>query len=195
MSNDLCSTIPFNTMESYTPPKKTSFVKEVLTLIIVVCAIVIPVRMFIAQPFIVSGSSMKSTYEDGQYLIIDRLTYHFNEPQRGDVIVFRYPDNPKKFFIKRIIGLPNETVTIEGEEVRITTKSGDEEVLDEPYVRFPKESVLTEDLGPNEYFVMGDNRRDSYDSRSWGPLEEDEIIGRAFLRLLPISKIDLLTDN
>src|SRR3989344_8155579 len=82
-------------------------------------AIVVPIRIFIAQPFFVSGSSMVPTFQDGQYLIIDEISYRFREPVRDEVIVFKYPKDTTKFFIKRIIGLPNETLTIHGNKVMI----------------------------------------------------------------------------
>ena len=150
-----------------------SFFREVIILIILVVGIVIPIKMLVAQPFIVSGTSMRPTFEDGQYLIIDRISYAFNEPQREDVIVFRYPDDPKKFFIKRVIGLPGETVNIEGGTVKITQVDGTEITLNQDYIVYPKKSDNTLTLENEEYFVMGDNRKDSYDSRSWGPLKSE----------------------
>jgi signal peptidase I len=145
--------------------------------------------MFVAQPFIVSGASMETTFETGEYLIVDQLTYHFETPTRGDVIVFRYPKDPSKFFIKRIIGIPGDTISISGRVVTLTNKDNpDGVVLDEPYVQeMSPNGGLTETLGPNEYFVMGDNRNASSDSRMWGVLPRDNIIGRAFLRLFPVT--------
>ncbi len=155
---------------------------------------VIPLRLFIAQPFIVSGSSMFPTFEDKNYLIVDELSYKLSDPERDDVIIFRYPNDTKKYFIKRIIGLPNETVEINGTEVKIT-KEGDKDsfVLDEPYVEHSSESGQRSwKLAPGEYFVMGDNRGASSDSRSWGPVPRKLIIGRAFLRLWPLSDMAVL---
>ena len=172
--------------------KTLDFLKELITFAIVALVIVIPIRFFIAQPFIVSGESMHPTFETGQYLIVDQLSYRFNEPQRGDVIIFNYPKNPSKFFIKRIIGLPNETVIIEENNVFIiNNESGEKILLDEHYVVMEKESNLETVLDDDEYFVMGDNRLASLDSRVWGPLEKDFIVGKAFLRLLPISKASI----
>jgi len=167
---------------------------EVVRFSLIAILIVIPIRMFIAQPFIVSGASMEQTFHTGEYLIVDQVTYHFNEPARGEVIIFRYPRDPSKFFIKRIIGLPGDTVTIENGVVRISNEANPVGfILDEPYIEFmPPAAPLTEVLGEREYFVMGDNRDESSDSRSWGVLQEDRIVGRAWLRLFPPTMIELL---
>ena len=167
---------------------------EIVRFSIIAILIVIPIRMFIAQPFIVSGASMDNTFNSGQYLIVDQVSYYFDEPKRGEVVIFRYPKDPSKFFIKRVIGLPGETITIENDTVTITNEEyPDGLVLDEPYVRsMDTPQNLTEALGEREYFVMGDNRDQSSDSRSWGVLQEERIIGRAFLRLFPPSQVEYL---
>ncbi len=161
---------------------------------LVAIAVVVPVRVFIAQPFIVSGSSMVPTFEDKNYLIVDELSYHLGEPQRLDVVIFKYPKDTTKFFIKRIIGLPNETVDIKGETVTITNKANKEGFqIDQAFIKNPSnDEAMHFELGNDEYFVMGDNRNASSDSRYWGPVKKDLLVGRAFLRLLPISGIDLL---
>ena len=137
---------------------------------------------------------MDTTFANGQYLIVDQLTYHFNDPQRGDVVIFRYPRDPSKFFIKRIIGVPGDTVSIA--DATITIKNEEYPtglVLDEPYIQtMDPAAPQVEVLGPREYFVMGDNRNFSSDSRAWGVLQEERIIGRAWLRLLPPSAADFL---
>jgi signal peptidase I len=172
--------------------KLINFLKELLTFAAVAVVIVLPLRIFIAQPFIVSGESMFPTFESGQYLIIDQITYRFHEPVRGDVVVFRYPQDPSKFFIKRIIALPNEKIKIDGTNVIITMTDGTEMTLDEPYIELQRENQVEMSLKSDEYFVMGDNRLASLDSRIWGPLKKDMITGRAWLRLLPVNKIDFL---
>lgn len=179
-------------MNNSSDQEKTNFFKELITFAIVAAIIVIPIRTFIAQPFIVSGESMYPTFDTGQYLIIDQLSYKLEDPVRGDVIIFKYPQDPSKFFIKRIIGLPNEKIKIEGNNVRITMTDGTEITLDEPYVVMHRESNQETILGDDEYFVMGDNRLASLDSRIWGPLKKDMIAGRAWLRLLPVDKADFL---
>lgn len=167
---------------------------EIVQFALVALIIVVPVRWFIAQPFIVSGASMEDTFYSGEYLIVDQLSYHLAEPTAGDVIVFRYPKNPSTFFIKRIIGVPGDTVTIDGNVVTITNETHPGGlVLDEPYIHsMAPNTFLTETLGDREYFVMGDNRDRSSDSRVWGILQRENIVGRAFLRLFPFSRLDYL---
>lgn len=165
---------------------------ELVRFALIAVAIVIPIRIFIAQPFIVSGASMDPTFEDGQYLIIDEISYRFNNPQRDDVVVFRYPNDTKKFFIKRIIGLPNEIVDIKRSTVTITNKEHpDGLILEQPYVKNTAENETHLELKDGEYFVIGDNRSASSDSRYWGAVPEKLLIGKVFLRLLPISKIGI----
>lgn len=168
---------------------------EIVRFSIIAILIVIPIRMFIAQPFIVSGASMDDTFHSGQYLIVDQVSYYFNDPTRGDVIVFRYPRDPAKFFIKRIIGLPGETVSIKDSVVTIYNDEYPKGfTLDEPYIKSMTNPAtpLTEVLGDREYFVMGDNRDHSSDSREWGILQKERIVGRAFVRLFPPSVADYL---
>ena len=167
-------------------------VKEILSFLVLAIPIVLILRFFIAQPFVVEGESMHPTFESGDYLIVDELSYRFHTPQRGDVIVFRYPGDPSIFYIKRVIGLPGETVHIEHGKVTITKADGSTLVLDESYV-VAEDATYTENsaIGPGEYFVMGDNRPKSSDSRVWGLLPDKDIIGRAFLRLLPAGEIGI----
>lgn len=166
---------------------------ELLRFAIIALIIVLPIRWFVALPFIVSGASMEETFHNNEYLIVDQLTYKFENPARGDVIVFRYPRDPSKYFIKRVIGLPGETVSIDGSNVTITNSEHPEGlVLDEPYAQIERAmGNLTQELGEGEYFVMGDNRDQSSDSRVWGTLEESKIIGRALLRLFPLNEVGL----
>ena len=132
---------------------------EIIQFALIVVVVVLPIRIFVAQPFIVSGASMAPTFDSGDYLIIDELTYTvIREPQKGEVIVFRYPNDPSKYFIKRVVGLPGEDVTVDGREWKLKS---------------------------DEYFVMGDNRAQSLDSRSFGPLPRKNITGRALVRLWP----------
>ncbi len=172
--------------------RSENFFTELLKFVLLAVVIVVPVRAWVAQPFIVSGASMEPTFDTGQYLIIDELTYHFEAPQRGDVIIFRYPKNPSEFFIKRIVGLPGETVSITPDSTSITPPDGTAETLPERYLAYRGNGgFLTMKLGPGEYFVMGDNRPDSSDSRVWGAVPRQNIVGRAFLRLLPFSMMGL----
>lgn len=167
---------------------------EIVRFSIIAILIVIPIRMFIAQPFIVSGASMDDTFHSGEYLIVDQVSYYFEQPNRGDVVVFRYPRDPSKFFIKRVIGVPGDTVHIDSSTVTISNEEyPDGFVLNEPYIKsMDGANSLTETLGDREYFVMGDNRDQSSDSRAWGVLQEERIIGRALVRLFPPDEIGYL---
>ncbi|PIR68670.1 signal peptidase I [Candidatus Nomurabacteria bacterium CG_4_10_14_0_2_um_filter_30_12] len=187
-------------VESITEKSKNKFDKqsfwELVRFAFFALIIVIPIRIFIAQPFIVSGSSMIPTFENGQYLIIDEISYRLNDPQRDDIIVFRYPNDTTKYFIKRIIGLPNETVNIKGNTVTVTNKSHpDGLILDQSFIENTSNNNTHFELKNDEYFVMGDNRSASSDSRYWGAVPKKLLIGKVFLRLLPIDKIGLLPGN
>lgn len=194
------------------PAKKESakeFFKETIYIVVLSLAIVLPIRAFIAQPYIVSGASMDNTYQNGNYLIVDEISYRFEQPQRGDVIVFKTPPKALElqrlpvtdtiYYIKRIIGLPGETVEIDGDLVKIFNKeNSDGKVLTEPYISInklvpsPFTSIkLKVDLKDGEYFVMGDNRHNSSDSRLWGVLPKGNIVGKTFLRLFPFTEIGL----
>ncbi len=175
-------------------PKQENFLKEILKFTVIAIAIIIPVRTYIAQPFIVSGASMDPTFISGQYLIVDQLTYHLNNPRRGDVIILKNPLNPSIYFIKRVIGLPNETLIMNTGKVTIKNSDfPDGFQLDEKYITRNHRTSDTFEikLSSTEYFVMGDNRPESSDSRSWGPLDEKFIVGRPVLRLFPFSKASI----
>jgi signal peptidase I len=164
----------------------TSFWKELVKLAVIAVVVVIPFRLFIAQPFVVDGASMDPTFADGEYLIVDELTYHFKSPERGSVLIFKYPIDPRKYFIKRVIGLPGETVSIKDGQVTVVNAENPEGItLEEPYVEFERNETATFVLGDGEYFVMGDNRAGSADSRLWGPVPDGNIVGRPVLRLWP----------
>jgi signal peptidase I len=179
---------------SDTLKRRLSAAWDASEVIVISLAVALFVRFFIAQPFLVSGASMEPSFHNGNFLIVDELSYRFNEPERGDVIIFHYPGNEKEYFIKRIIGLPGETLTVNGNAVTISTNQGDLE-LREPYIkedgRLPTSKTVT--LGSDEYFVMGDNRGNSFDSRSWGPLSKDEIAGIARVRVFPFSQFGVVS--
>ncbi|MFH1200746.1 MAG: signal peptidase I [bacterium] len=184
---------------------------ELVRFALIALIVVFLIRWLVADPFIVSGASMVPTFENGDYLIIDELSYELGNPKRDDVAVFKYPGDPKnnpernfifrffdpgKYFIKRVIGLPNETVDIKGNEVTITNSEHPESFkLNQPFVKNIANNDTHVELKKDEYFVMGDNRSGSSDSRAWGPVKREFFTGRAFLRLLPISKIDILPGN
>lgn len=170
---------------------------EVLEVVLVAVVTVFLIRSFLVQPFLVSGASMAPNFDSGNYLLIDEVTYRFREPQRGEVIVFKYPKEPSTYYIKRIVGLPGETVVIQKGKVKIFNDHGDANgiALNEDYLPPELSTSGSQNikLGADEYFMMGDNRNYSYDSRSWGPMNEKYIIGIARLRLLPISQIQAFT--
>jgi len=157
--------------------------------------VVFIVRTYIAQPFIVDGESMSPNFHSGHYLIIDEISYRFNDPDRGDVIVLRYPLQPSRFFLKRVIGVPGDQVTIENGMVTITNAEHPEGmVIEEPYhnqITLPTGTYSNVILSPDEYYVMGDNRGGSHDSRAWGILPRKDIKGRALLRLFPFKQMDV----
>lgn len=169
-----------------------AFLENVLYVIgAIVLAIVI--QTFVVRPFIVNGTSMNPTFVHGQYILIDQVSYRLNEPKRGDVVIFRAPPEPTKFYVKRIIGLPGETVEINGTVVTIKNKENPNGfTLAEPYVTHEQANNITATVPAGEYFVMGDNRAGSFDSRTWGTLQREEIRGRAWLRLFPFNSIDHL---
>ena len=154
--------------------------------------IIIPIRTFIAQPFVVSGNSMFPTFHNGEYLIVDETAKYFADYKRGDVVILRYPNDPSKYFIKRVIGLPGETVTIVNGTVSITSATQTTPlVLSEPYVKNAKFDNSVRALSDSEYFVMGDNRAQSSDSRVWGPVPKNLMDGKALIRLLPFSAVSM----
>lgn len=177
-------------------PKSTAavivgFVVEIVQVVAISLAIIIPIRYFLIQPFYVKGASMEPNFYDHEYLIIDEVSYRIGNPERGDIIVFKYPDDPKQYFIKRIIGLPNETVDVRNGNIYIYNDDYPEGmVLEEGYL----EGVVTSGqnkikLRSDEYYVLGDNRSSSLDSRSFGPVNKDYIIGRVWFRGWPVTKI------
>lgn len=178
--------------ETPQPNKEKNSFLEIVRFVLITLIIVIPIRAYVAQPFIVSGSSMVPTFSNGEYLIIDQLSYHFQPPKRGEVVVFRFPQDPSKFFIKRIIGLPGDSVVITGNEISIITSDEDFFTLDETYTnrQMPYRNIKV-DLTDDEYFVLGDNRDVSSDSRVWGAVNEKLIKGRVLIRLLPIYEVGL----
>ncbi|MEK7115226.1 MAG: signal peptidase I, partial [Patescibacteria group bacterium] len=146
------------------------------------------IRTYVVQPFLVSGQSMEPNFQGGNYLLIDEVSYRFEKPKREDVIVFRYPGDEKTFYIKRIIGIPEDQVVVDNGRVSINGK-----ILDEDYLADDARTVgnINKKLGPDEYFVMGDNRDYSFDSRQWGVLPQENIIGVVRLRLFPLNKIQI----
>lgn len=169
-----------------------SFVIEVVKVVVISLAIIIPIRYFLIQPFYVRGASMEPNFHDNEYLIINEIGYRFAAPQRGDITVIKSKIVAKEYLIKRVIGLPEEKIEINSGEVKIFNKDNPEgKVLQEEYLA---EGVSTNGnyiitLQRDEYYVMGDNRPSSLDSRSFGAIKRDEIVGRAWLRAWPLQKM------
>ncbi|MFC1598847.1 signal peptidase I [Patescibacteria group bacterium] len=175
----------------------SEFFIEIIKVVVISLAIIIPVRYFLIQPFYVKGASMEPSFHDHEYLIINEIGYRFDEPQRGDIIVFRYPKDPGQYFIKRIIGLPNEKIKIKEGDIYIFNETYPNGIiLDEDI--YLLEDIETPHLGKTEfiledgqYFVLGDNRDASLDSRRFGAVPRRLIIGKAWVRGWPFDKITI----
>lgn len=174
-----------------------SFIWELAKILIISLAIIIPIRLFLVQPFFVRGASMEPNFEDGQYLIIDELSYRFSTIKRGEVVVFRYPQDPSQYYIKRIVGLPGEKIEIKDDKISIYNDEFPAGILldESEYLSSGKITGGTLEivLDENEYFVLGDNRAHSSDSRRWGPLPQKYIVGRAWIRAWPFSQAEVFS--
>ncbi len=191
MRRCLIFTFVFIKIKTRCMKKLLLFIWEILKIVIIALLIVVPIRYFVFQPFFVRGQSMEPNFYQGDYLIVDELSYQLRAPERGEVIVFKYPQDPSQRYIKRIIGLPGETVKVQGGQVFVY-KDGEAQSLDE--LTYLSQSVSTAGdmemtLDKNEYFVLGDNRPVSSDSRRWGLVPEKDIIGRVFLRVWPFAAL------
>ena len=170
------------------------FVFDFIKIFVIAVAIIVPIRWFLFQPFVVTGDSMKPNFHDGNYLVIDELSYRLREPARGEVVVLRAPNSPNEFFIKRVVGLPGERIVVEDGHVRIYSEEHPEgAVLQESYLPNNNLTYGNVDtlLRKDEYFVLGYNRLSSSDSRFWGTLRRSEIIGPALLRVFPVSEFTI----
>ncbi len=175
-----------------------SFVWELIKVVIISLAIILPIRYFLIQPFYVKGASMEPSFYDHEYLIIDEISYRLREPQRGDIIVFRYPQNTQEYFIKRLIGLPGEKVQLKDGDVYIYNQQfPDGFKLNESYLSPGtktygfNEEILS--LGQDEFYLLGDNRNSSKDSRSFGQVNKNFIIGRVLFRGWPVNRINIFS--
>ena len=184
------------------------FLLEIIKVFILALVIITPIRIFLFQPFFVQGASMEPNFDDGQYLIINELGYKeteiglgnknifsvgsFKDFKRDDVIVFRYPKDPKQFFIKRVIGLPGEKIKISDGKVYVFNKENPEGLILDENGYLPgglkTKGELAEQLSENEYFVMGDNRDYSHDSRAWGAVDKKFVVGKVLVRAWPFNK-------
>ncbi len=188
-------------------PRRRSFLAELPGLLLTALVIAVLIKTFLIQPFWIPSESMLPTIEVNDRVMVNKLAYNWGDPQRGDIVVFRDPREEEvdetipeavirsvleavgvrtrghDDLIKRVIGLPGETVEVSGNQVLI-----DGTAIEEPYlvdVLMPDEPTIT--LGPGEVFVMGDNRNASFDSRRFGPIPMDEIVGEAFVTIWPLS--------
>jgi signal peptidase I len=167
------------------------FALELVEIVVISLAIILPIRYFLIQPFYVKGASMEPTFDDHEYLIIDELSYRLRPPQRGEVVVFRYPLDPRQYFIKRIVGLPGEKLRVSDSKIVIVNaEHPDGFVLDESYLDPDTYTYgdKTVELGVDEYYVMGDNRTASLDSRTFGTLPAKNIVGRVWIRGWPLDR-------
>lgn len=167
------------------------FLWEVLKVVVVVFAIIVPVRHYLVKPFYVRGASMEPNFHDYQYLVIDELSYRLREPARGEVVVLRDPLDPEQYFIKRIIGLPGDHVVVRDGGVRVNGVILNESVYLESKVRTTGHDDVT--LQSDEYYVMGDNRAASLDSRVFGPVLSSEFVGRTWIRAWPPSQMNIFS--
>jgi signal peptidase I len=177
------------------------FFWEVMKVALLSLAIILPIRYFLVQPFYVKGASMEPTFLDHDYLLIDEISYRWREPHRGEVIVFRYPRDPKQYFIKRVIGLPGDRVVVRDGEVWLGENGSELKLYKESYLgewvrtQGQTPSYLDAVLGEQQYYVMGDNRSASMDSRSFGPIIKREIIGRIWIRGWPFDRWTVFNTN
>ena len=161
------------------------FFLSLLEFVLLLLLVILPIRFFLFEPFLVRGQSMEPNFHNFDYLIIDKLTYHFRNPQRGEVVVFKPPFDDHVYYIKRVIGLPGEKIEIEESKIVIFNKEHPQGfVLNEDYLKGHYTLGKIEvNLGPDEYFVLGDNREVSYDSRKWGPVKRERISGKVVLQI------------
>lgn len=159
---------------------------EVVKVVLISLAIILPIRYFLVQPFYVEGASMEPSFYDKEYLIINEISYRFDQPQRGEVVILKSPEDQRYYFIKRVIGLPGEKIVMANGRVFINDK-----MLEETYIQsFSNDDYPATTLGADEYFVLGDNRNNSSDSRKFGPIQRQTIIGKVWLRGWPLDRFN-----
>ena len=171
------------------------FFLELVKIALLALVTILLIRYYLFKPFYVKGASMEPNFYEKEYLIIDEITYRLRSPERGEVVVFRYPENPKEYFLKRIIGLPGETVKVSEGRVYIYNQEHPEGVqISETYLDTSEVTVgekITV-LGKSQYFMLGDNRDNSYDSRRFGPVDKNLIVGRTWFRGWPLNLMQIL---
>ncbi len=166
------------------------FIAEIVQIAVLALAIILPVRYFLIQPFVVKGASMEPNFYDSEYLIIDELTFRFRNPERGEIVVFRPPQHDDQYYIKRVIGLPGETIEIRNGLITIyNDEYPNGFTLEESYITEVTEGRDRRTLAADEYYRLGDNRDASLDSRYFGAVNIDEFIGRVWVRGLPFDRV------
>jgi signal peptidase I len=167
------------------------FVYDVFKTVSTVLGVAFLIRFFLIQPFYVSGPSMEPNFHNNQYIIVDQVTYRFSKPKRGDVVVFKWPQNIAISFIKRVIATPGETVEVRNGEVYIYNKDNPNGIkLQESYIDIDTQNDVRRTLAKGEYFVMGDNRHNSSDSRIWGPVARHLIVGKVWVVIYPFKDFE-----
>ena len=175
--------------------KLSAFFLDILEVVVFAIAIFLFLYLLVMQPHKIKGQSMEPSFDDGEFLLTDKVTYRFSQPKRGDVVVFEAPGTNNEEFIKRIIGLPGENISIADGKIHINEKVLNENYLPEALVTengmFLKEGV-TITVPENHYFVLGDNRVASSDSRTWGFIDKSKITGRAWITYWPPPKLSII---
>jgi len=163
---------------------------ETVKVIIISLAIILPVRTFLIEPFYVKGTSMEPNYHSYDYLLINKLKYRISSPQRGDIVVAKFSDD-KPYVIKRVVGLPEDTVEIKDKKIHITEKNGNSFDLQENYLDLEniKNETLTFKIPTDNYLILGDNRKVSLDGRQQGPLAKDHIKGKVMAKVFNFEPI------
>jgi signal peptidase I len=174
------------------------FFVETVKIVVLAAAIILPIRYFLVQPFYVKGASMEPNFFDHEYLMINEIGYRFNNPVRGEVVVFKYPKDPKQFFIKRVIGLPGDIIEIKEDRVYVSEGGVGDPILFDEGSYLPKDVTTKKKsdtarymLEEGQFFLLGDNRNNSLDSRSFGPVDINLIVGKVWFRGWPIDRIEV----
>lgn len=168
---------------------------DLLQVVVIAAVIIVPVRLWVVKPFVVKGASMEEAFHQNDYLVIDQISYKFRDIQRGEVVVFHPPERVSQHYIKRVIGLPGETIEIEDGEITIyNDEYPNGTLLRENYITEETlvDEPVSEVLGEDEYYVLGDNRDASLDSRRLEAIPAEAIVGRAWLRGLPIEDFGMI---
>ncbi len=168
---------------------------DFLQSIVVVMAIMVMIYLFVMSPQEIKGASMEPSFVNGEYILTNKILFKLRDPERGDVVIFKSPSNPEIDYIKRIIGLPADTVSLKNNVIYVNDTKVEEpylaagiSIFGGSYLRENQEVIIPE----GKYFVMGDNRPHSADSREFGPIPKEDFIGKAFLRYWPFTKLGLV---